>query len=109
MLRKKREILAVREFCEETRKKLGRKIKAIKLYGSKATGKDVAGSDIDLFVIVSRKNREIEETIMDIAFHLDLKYDVYISPRVISESVLRHPLWRITHFIREIEARGIPL
>ena len=109
MLRKKKERLAVKEFCEKTRKKLGKTIKGIKLFGSKATDKDVAGSDIDLFVIVARKNRKVEETIMDIAFHLDLKYDVYISPRVISESILRHPLWKTTHFIREIEARGIPL
>lgn len=109
MLRRKKDRLAVEEFCKEIRKKWGKTIIAIKLFGSKATDKDAPGSDIDLFIVVSRKNREIEDTILDIAFTLDLKYDVYISPRIVPQSVLKDPLWKITPFIKDVEAKGVTL
>jgi predicted nucleotidyltransferase len=109
MLRRKKDRLAVLEFCAEIRKKLGKTIRVIKLYGSKATDKDVSGSDIDLFIVLSKKTPEIEDAILDIAFTLDLKYDVYISPRIVSQSVLRNPLWKITPFIKNVEAKGVPL
>ena len=100
---------AVNEFCKDIRRRLGREVKQIKLFGSKATGKDTPESDIDLFIVVSEKTPEIEDAILDIAFDADLKYDVYISPRIVSESVLNDPVWRITPFMRQIEQQGVAL
>lgn len=109
MLKKKKDRMAVEEFCSEIRNKLGNRVKEIKLFGSKATDKDVPGSDIDLFVVVSKKTTEIEDIILDIAFEIDLKHDVYISPRIVSQSTLKNRLWKITPFIKNIERKGVPL
>jgi len=107
MLRKKKDREAVKEFCELVRKSLGKTIKAIKLFGSKATDTDTTGSDIDLFIVVSEKTPEVEDVILNIAFELDLKYNVYLSARVVSQSILKNPLWKNTPFLRNVQREGV--
>jgi len=107
MLKRKKDRDAVQEFCESIRKRLGKTVRTIKLFGSKATGKDTPGSDIDLFIVVSEKTPEVEDLILNAAFELDLKYDVYISPRIVSQSVLKDPLWKNTPFIRTVQREGV--
>ena len=107
MLRRRKDRDAVKEFCETVRKDLGTTVQMIILFGSKATDKDVPGSDIDLFVAVSERTPEIESAILDIAFELDLKYDVYISPRILPQSVLKDPLWKVTPFLKNIRREGV--
>lgn len=109
VLREKKERAAVQEFCAAVREKLGSAVKEIKLFGSKVRGTDTPESDIDLFIVVSERTPEIEDTIIDLAFTADLKYDVYISPRVVAQSVLDHPVWKTTAFIRQVEREGVPL
>lgn len=109
MLKRKKDRIAVEEFCSEVRNKLGNIVKEIKLFGSKVTDKDVPGSDIDLFIVVSKKTTEVEDIILNIAFEIDLRHDVYISPRIVSQSTLKDPRWKITPFIKNIEREGVPL
>ena len=58
----------------------------VKLFGSKATGKDQPESDIDVLVAVETGGVEVEDEILDIAFDTNLKHEVYISPRVYCHS-----------------------
>jgi len=109
MLRRKKDKLAVEEFCSRVREGLDNDILAIKLFGSKLTDTDTPESDIDLFIVVREKTAEVENRILDIAFELDLKHDVYLSPRIVAESVLKHPVWRNTPFIRHVEHGGASL
>ncbi|MEW6163030.1 MAG: nucleotidyltransferase domain-containing protein [Nitrospirota bacterium] len=109
MLKRKKDGMAVEEFCNKVRNKLGKTVKEIKLFGSKATDKDIPGSDIDLFIVVSKKTPEIEDIILDIAFEIDLKYNVYISPRIVSQTALKDPLWKNTPFIKNVEREGVPV
>ncbi len=107
MLKKKKDKEAVEEFCSIVREKLGRNVKSIKLFGSKASGKDTPGSDIDLFIVVSEKTPEAEEAILNAAFEIDLKYDVYVSPRVVPHSVMKDPLWKATPFLKNVRREGV--
>ena len=109
MLKRKKDRMAVEEFCNKVRNKLGKTVKEIKLFGSKATDKDIPGSDIDLFIVVSKKTPEIGDIILDIAFELDIKHNVYISPRIVSQTVLKDPLWKNTLFIKNVEREGVPV
>ena len=109
MLKMKKDRAAVEEFCTEVRNKLGKKVKMMKLFGSKVIDKDIPGSDIDIFIVVSERTSEVEDIILDIAFELDLKYNVYISPRIVSQAILKDPVWRNTAFIKNIEREGVPL
>ena len=50
-----------------------------KLYGSKALGTDVSGSDLDVMVVLEAISPIIESEIDDLVFEINLKYDCFIS------------------------------
>ncbi|HIC91138.1 MAG TPA: nucleotidyltransferase domain-containing protein [Syntrophaceae bacterium] len=109
MLKRKKDRLAVKEFCNKVRDRLGKTVRVIKLLGSKVTGRDMPESDIDLFIVVSKNTPEVEDIILDIAFEIDVKHNVYISPGIVSQAVLKHWVWKNTPFIKNIERKGVPL
>ena len=100
---------AVEEFRRQIVKLLGRRLVAMKLFGSKARGDAGRDSDIDVLVIVDERVPEICDRIIDAAFDLDLKYGVYISPRVVAERVLADPVWKTTLFLQQVEREGVTL
>ena len=100
---------AIQEFVERIRAALGTNLVGVKLFGSKATGKDQRDSDMDVLVEVAAGRLEVEDAVLDIAFETNLKHEVYISPRVMDRATLADPVWRITPFLRAIAKEGIPL
>jgi uncharacterized protein len=100
---------ALEEFLAKLRRVLGNNLIEVKLFGSKATGKDQPESDIDVLVAVEDGGVEIEDQVLDIAFEVNLKHDVYVSPRVIDRATLSDPVWSITPFLRSIAKDGISL
>ncbi len=106
---KERDRLAIQDFYQQVKERLGEKVVAIKLFGSKLKGTDTPESDIDIAVIVKKGSADTWKKVMDIAFNVNLEHDVYISPRVIPLEVFEHPVWRITPFIQTIEQEALPL
>jgi predicted nucleotidyltransferase len=51
----------------------------LRIYGSKAKGTDVQGSDIDIMVVLENHSPAIESEIDDLIFDINLKYDCLIS------------------------------
>ena len=100
---------ALRDFVRELHSRLGEKLIEAKLFGSKARGEDTAESDIDVLVVVSEVSVEIEDCVLDMAFDLNMKHEVYISPRVVDRAILNDPVWKITPFLRNISKEGISL
>ena len=106
---KAKDAAALEEFLRSLRAALGNKLLEVKLFGSKATGKDQRDSDIDVLVVVKKNGVEIEDRVLDFAFDVNLKHEVYISPRVIDRSILSDPVWSITPFLRAVAKEGISL
>ena len=106
---KSKDAAALEEFVERLRVVLRDNLVELKLFGSKATGKDQPESGIDVLVAVETGGVEVEDEILDIAFDTNLKHEVYISPRVIDRATLADPVWRITPFLKAIAKEGIPL
>ena len=106
---KSKDAAALEEFLRGVRSALGENLIEAKLFGSKATGKDQPDSDIDVLVVVNRNGVETEDRVLDIAFDVNVKHDVYISPRVIDRATLSDPVWSITPFLRAIAKEGIAL
>jgi predicted nucleotidyltransferase len=100
---------ALEEFLHKVRAALGNNLVEAKLFGSKATGRDQPDSDIDVLVVVDQGSVDIEDQVLDMAFDVNLKHEVYISPRVIDRSILADPVWSITPFLRAIAKEGISL
>ena len=106
---KSKDAAAIEEFVVRLRTVLGKNLVEVKLFGSKATGKDQPDSDIDVLVAVDKGGAEVEDEVLDIAFDTNIKHEVYISPRVIDRVTLADPVWRITPFLKAIAEEGIPL
>jgi predicted nucleotidyltransferase len=106
---KPKDAAAIGEFVGRLRAVLGSNLIEVKLFGSKATGRDQPESDIDVLVSVEKGGIEVEDGVLDIAFETNLKHEVYISPRVIDRATLADPVWRITPFLKAIAEEGIPL
>ena len=106
---KSKDVAATEEFVGRLRALLGSNLVEVKLFGSKATGKDQPESDIDVLVSVEKGGVEVEDEVLDIAFDTNLKHEVYISPRVIDRATLADPVWRITPFLKAIAEEGITL
>jgi uncharacterized protein len=106
---KSKDAAALEEFLGNLRSALGKNLLEAKLFGSKATGRDQPDSDIDVLVVVNRNGAKTEDRVLDIAFDVNLKHDVYISPRVIGRSTLSDPVWSITPFLRAVAKEGIVL
>jgi predicted nucleotidyltransferase len=106
---KQRDKAALDDFVEKVREELKDNIIGIRLFGSKAEGPTAEDSDIDVLIIVSESDVSIEDRIVDIAFDINLLHDVYISPRVISQAIMDHPVWRMTPFIQSLQKEGIDL
>lgn len=106
---KRKDANAIQDFAQRVRAALGGELVALKLFGSKATGRDVPDSDIDILVMVTEASVEIEDHILDIAFEVNLAHEVYISPRVIARATWDDPVWRMTPFLQALEKEGIPL
>jgi predicted nucleotidyltransferase len=106
---KSKDAAAIEEFVKQARTVLGNNLIELKLFGSKATGKDQPDSDIDVLVAVEKDGAEVEDAVLDIAFDTNLKHEVYISPRVIDRATLADPVWRITPFLKAIVKEGISL
>ena len=66
-------------------------------------------SDIDVAVLVDRRDVADRETLIDLATDVSLAHGVYLSPRLIPLDVLHHPVWRLTGFLRAVEREGVPV
>lgn len=106
---RQRDKAALNDFVEKVREELKSNILGIRLFGSKAKGSSAEDSDIDVLIIISESDVSIEDKIVDIAFDINLMHDVYISPRVISQAIMEHPVWKMTPFIQSLEKEGIDL
>ncbi len=77
----------VEEFARKTKKLPG--VKKVILYGSRARGDFQEWSDYDVLVILSKKNRNIENCIDNIAWDINYKKFVSIIPVICTESKFR--------------------
>ena len=77
------------------------------LFGSKARGEDTWESDVDLLILVDKKDREEIERIMDICFQFQMDYDVIISPLIHSKEEWNSFPLNISEIKYFIEKEGI--
>ena len=101
--------LAIREFHERLSGFLGRGLRKLALFGSKLEGHATPQSDIDLLVLIQDRAAVMRNQIFDAAFEVNLKYGVYISPRIVTLSTYNHPVWKMTPFLKGLRSSGIPV
>ncbi|MBA7634895.1 hypothetical protein ES703_42493 [subsurface metagenome] len=97
---------AVKEFCKSLRTKYKKRVKFIRIFGSKVHGKSDKFSDIDIFILLDKKDKRIGDYISRAAWERSLKYDVVLSPIVYEERLFRRPVIQITPFIKNVLKEG---
>lgn len=100
---------AIIDFSGEIRSKLKNSILDIRLFGSVAKGRNTAESDIDILILLKKKDSNSQRLIFDTAFEVSLKYDVVISPILKSEKEYNFPLFQKTLFYKNLEEEGLSL
>lgn len=80
-------------------------VKQIILYGSKARGNFIEGSDIDILIVTEYSvPRETKYQISDIIYNYELKHDVIISAIIVPQSDYRN---KVSPFLINVRKEGI--
>jgi predicted nucleotidyltransferase len=81
---------------------------AVMLFGSKATGRDDAESDIDLLVLTSRQLHWRErDAVTNALFDIEMDYDVVISTLVVGEQEWLHGPYQVLAIRDEVDRHGV--
>lgn len=99
------------EFNNQVREILGNRLKKIILYGSYARGDYNEKSDVDLMLLTDLTFEEIEkyrDDISDIAFDIELKTGIMISP-VIKNIDTYNSRINIIPFYKNVQMEGVVL
>lgn len=105
----KREIIM--SFARKLRKILGKNLKQVILYGSYARGDYTEDSDIDIMVLTTLTDKEIEQIeteIYDLAFDYLMDYDVDISVVIKNEEQFNYWLGALP-FYDNVRKEGMVL
>ena len=97
------------EFSQEIKQVLGDKLTKIILYGSYARGEQKENSDIDIMVLTTYTDEEIEKIetkIFDIAFDFEMKYFLDISVIIKNEKHFNYWLGSLP-FYDNVEREGV--
>ena len=80
-------------------------IEQVILYGSKARGDSIEGSDIDILIVTEYSiPREIKYLISDIIYNHELEHDIIISAIIVPQSDYRN---KISPFLINVRKEGI--
>jgi predicted nucleotidyltransferase len=100
---------ALSEFKRKILEKLGKNVLTIKLFGSKARGDFKKDSDIDILIILKKRNLKAEDKIYKIVTDISLKYEIDLSPKIFSEAEYRERLQLELPFFLIAQKEGISL
>ena len=100
---------AIQTFITQLQNQYKDAICTIILYGSKARGEAVVDSDIDLLIVMETDDWTVRNRVSDIASRISLKFDILISPHVISLSNWQEMSEAPFSFYKNIFREGIPL
>jgi predicted nucleotidyltransferase len=80
-----------------------------RIYGSKAKGTDVQGSDIDIMIVLEDHSSAIASEIDDLIFDINLKYDCLISALYFGRNELESGPLAESPIYKKIMQEGVPL
>lgn len=98
---------AIEEFSQKLKQRFGKNLLQIKIFGSVAREKETPASDIDVFLLFNKISFAEKHEISQIAFDIDLKYDVFLSPVIFTLKQYNNRLFKASAFSRNLEKEGI--
>jgi predicted nucleotidyltransferase len=100
---------AMREFITAVRLAYGKRIKRAALFGSKVRGDWTQYSDVDILLIADDDKWAFRKELWLIASDIELKYDLILDIRVISEASWQHMADIQAGFYQNISKDAVPI
>ena len=99
------------EFKDKIPQEIKKHLKRVIVFGSRARGESSESSDLDVAVLVDRKNTEVEKKIEDTAYQLMWAHDFkpIISIKIFAQAQFQRALDQEFSFYRHIQEEGIVL
>lgn len=104
-----KEVKALRRFKKMLVQQLGGEIKGVRLFGSKARGDATTESDIDVLVVTQGDDWHLKGEIGRLATAILLEDGVYLSVKVLGESLYQRIRKYQSPFLIHIEREGVSL
>ena len=82
---------------------------SLRLFGSRARGEGTDESDLNVLVVLRRKDRAICHRIVEEALETDLIYDTNLAPTILSAEEYQQNREYQTPFYRNVERESLPL
>lgn len=100
---------AVLELKKRIHDRYGNRLVRFLVFGSYARGDNTPESDIDIFVTLQGEvDLKTEMAVWDIAYDIDLEFDVTLDVKVFSEEDLHNTILRITPLVINVMKEGCP-
>ena len=88
---------------------LGDNLLSVHLFGSRARGEGTEESDLDVLVLVKKKDRALCRRIVEESLEVDLKYGTNLAPTILTAEEYRQNREYGTPFYRNVEREGVSL
>jgi len=99
----------IKIFCDKIRDLLGNNLVFVKLFGSQIRGEAVNGSDIDIIIVIEKRNLEICDEIYKVLFDVDPYYEHKISLSIFSEEEYHENERLGSFFVENINREAIEI
>jgi predicted nucleotidyltransferase len=105
------ELKIAAEFRKRIEEFLGEGLRDVRIFGSRTRGEGHSESDLDIFVLLDRYDRERRSRIIDIACEINLEYDFIapLSPLVMDEQEFSLYRSRERRLVLDIVNEGVPV
>jgi len=100
---------ALSAFKDALRVLLGDELLSLRLFGSRARGEGDAESDLDVLVVVRRRDRSQCRRIVEAALEIDLTHDTNLAPTILSAAELETSRECRTPFYGNVEKESVAL
>ena len=105
----KKEEKAVRSFISAIKEKLRGQLVEVRIFGSKVRGDYSQDSDIDILIVLDKRNKVLIDILYEQLLDIELEYDSKISLTIFSQAEYQHNLNAHTPFMESIINEGVTL
>ena len=88
---------------------LGENLLSLRLFGSRARGEGTEESDLDVLVLVKKKDRALCRRIVEESLEVDLAYEINLAPTILSADEYQRNREYGTPFYRNVERESVSL
>jgi len=99
----------IEDFADQVRAEFGNRLEEVILYGSYARDDHVPGSDIDMAVLVTRKNNDDRQKLFDITDKFREEKGLNFSPRVFEKNDFTEKAENGWRFHTNVENEGVEI